>query len=574
MEKGTQTKKQIELPSRWQLIVLLPFAALYMFFIILGNLEKAEELGAARNIGRILLWLFISYAVLLLLCFLISNRKAFTVCLPEKFRLPEQRKRQGKWYVFVLFFLCNLLCYLPFYLMYYPTWFSNDAIWQTQQILGMVPRSNHHPYFHTMIIQFFFGIGHRISGTVTGGLAFYTFWQMTIMALVFAFILYQLYKRGTRLLWLFIALLFYAALPFNAVLTICMGKDEFFAAALFFYTWTMTEYALFERENSGKRNYLRYAAYFVSALLVCLLRSNGIFIFLGTTVILLLSDCWKRRRKYSAGGTVHRAFLAKKYLCAALALFCYLIWQGPALGALHVQPPDIIEGLTMPVQHLTCAYLKGGELTEEEKEMIEQVVPTDRLAEVYNPYLFDPVKALIREEGNQAVIEEHKWEYLKLWFRVGLRSPLQYVVAEVRQTMGYWAYRVRDELFVYGEYFMVDNPFGVTTERKLFSYNDSLAMGEYLMGFQNFFNRVWSLGLNTWLMLFGLVYAVYRKRNPMPYVPSLMLLATLLLATPVYNEFRYVYGMFITLPFLFSYSFGVGESGATCRKEASDEKVV
>ena len=60
----------------------------------------------------------------------------------------------------------------------------------------------------------------------------------------------------------------------------------------------------------------------------------------------------------------------------------------------------------------------------------------------------------------------------------------------------------------------------------------------------------------------------------MPYVPSLMLLATLLLATPVYNEFRYVYGMFITLPFLFSYSFGVGESGATCGKEASDEKVV
>lgn len=111
--------------------------------------------------------------------------------------------------------------------MYYPTWFNNDAIWQTEQILGMVPRSNHHPYFHTMIIQFFFRIGYRLSGTITGGLAFYTFWQMTVMALVFAFILYRLYKRGTRLLWLFIALLFYAVLPFNAVLTICMGKDEF-----------------------------------------------------------------------------------------------------------------------------------------------------------------------------------------------------------------------------------------------------------------------------------------------------------------------------------------------------------
>lgn len=573
MGNGTLTEKKIKLPSKWQFIAVIPFAVLYMFFIILGDLEKASELGAARNIGRILLWTIVSYAVLLLLCFLISNRRALAEYFPEKLRLSEQRRRQGKWYVFVLFFLVCMLCYLPFFLMYYPTWFSNDAIWQTEQILGMVPRSNHHPYFHTMIIQFFFEIGYRMSGTVTGGLAFYTFWQMTAMALVFAFILYQLYKRGTRLLWLIIALLFYAVLPFNAVLTICMGKDEFFAAAMFFYTWTITEYVI----SGGKMpGILRYAAYFISALFVCLLRSNGIFIFLGTTVILLISDCWKKRavKRRPSGENSKRTAFSAGYGCAALVLLCYLIWRGPVMGALQVEQPDIIEGLTMPVQHLTCAYLKGGELTEEEKGMIERVVPTDRLEEVYNPYLFDPVKALIREEGNQQAIEENKGEYLKLWFRAGLRNPLQYVVAEVRQTMGYWAYRVRDELIVYGEYFMVDNPFGVTTERKLFSYNDSLAMGEYLMGFQNFFNRVWSLGLNTWLMLFALAYAAYEKRNLMPFVPSLMLIATLLLAAPVYNEFRYIYGMFVTLPFLFSYSFGMRESGAPCGKEASHEKVV
>lgn len=569
-------KKQIKLPTKRQFITLIPFAVLYSCFIIFGNLEKAEELGAVRNIGRILSWLAISYALLLLLCVLLFNREAFFSYLPEKFRLSVPRKREGKWYIFILFFLVCLLCYLPFYLMYYPTWYSNDAVWQTQQILGMVPKSNHHPYFHTLLIQFFFRIGYRLSGTVTGGLAFYTFWQMAVMALVFAFILYKLYQRGTRPLWLVLALLFYAVLPFNAVLTICMGKDEFFAAALFFYTWTTAEYVVSGRNISGKHENLRYAAYFASGLMVCLLRSNGIFVFLGTTVILLISDFLQKRKRGngSGGKSVRGAIIPKKYLCAAFVLLCYLIWQGPVLKALDVQPPDIIESLTMPVQHLTCAYLKGGELTEEEKEMIERVVPADRLAEEYNPYLFDPVKALIREEGNQAAIEEQKWEYLKLWFRAGLRNPLQYVVAEVRQTMGYWAYRVRDDLFVYGEYFMVDNPFGVTTERKLFSYNDSLAMGNYLTGFQSFFNRVWSLGLNTWLMLFALAYAAYEKRNLMPFVPSLMLLITLLLAAPVYNEFRYVYGMFISLPFLFSYSFGTGEGGALSGEEAAHEKMV
>lgn len=572
----TQTENQIKLPSKWQFFSVIPFAFLYTAFIILGNLEKASGLGALHNVGRILLWLLVSYVLLLFLCFGISNRKVLADRMPFLSKLPAQRKRPGKWYVFVLFFGICFFCYLPFFLMYYPTWFNNDAIWQMQQILGMVPRSNHHPYFHTMIIQFFFQIGHRLSGTITGGLAFYTFWQMTVMALVFAFILYQLYKRGTRLLWLFLALLFYAALPFNAVLTICMGKDEFFAAALFFYTWTTAEYAVWEKsiseadghegKTSGKGGNLRWIAYFASGLLVCLLRSNGIFIFLGTTVILLISDCLKKKLTWRP--------VRRKYVCAALVLVCYFLYHGPILHALQVEPPDTIEGLAMPAQHLICACLKGGELTEEEIGMIEQVVPTDRLEEVYNPYLFDPVKALIREEGNQQAIEERKWEYFKLWFRVGLRNPLQYMVAEVRQTMGYWAYRVRDYQYVYTEYFMVDNPFGVTAERKFFTYDASLAMESYLHRFQDLFNKVWSLGLNTWLMLFGLTYAVYERRNVMPYVPSLMLIVTLLLATPVYNEFRYIYGMFITLPFLFSCSFGPWNGRAFCGEEAADEKVV
>ncbi|MBD5458858.1 MAG: hypothetical protein HDR27_09860 [Lachnospiraceae bacterium] len=544
----TQTENKSKLPSKWQFLSVIPFALLYTSFIIFGNLEKASEIGALRNIGRILLWLLISYVLLLFLCFGISQRKALAERLPFLAKFPARRERQGKWHVFVLLFLICLFCYIPFFLMYYPTWFNNDAIWQMEQILGMVPRSNHHPYFHTMIIQFFYQIGFRLSGTITGGIAFYTFWQMAVMAFVFAFILYQLYKRGSRLLWLFIALLFYAALPFNAVLTICMGKDEFFAAAMFFYTWTTAEYAVREGKLSGKDGNLRCLAYFASGLLICLLRSNGIFVFLGTTAILLISDCFKKNLAEKS--------TRRKYVCAALVFVCYLIYHGPLLNALQVEPPDTIEGLAMPTQHLACAYLKGGELTEEEIGMIKRVVPTERLEEAYNPYLFDPVKALIREEGNQQAIEEQKWDYFKLWFRVGLRNPLQYVVAEVRQTMGYWAYRVKDYQYVYGEYFMVDNPFGVTAERKFFTYDDSLAMGRYLQNFQNFFNQVWSLGLNTWLMLFGLAYAAYERKNLMPYVPSLMLFVTLLLATPVYNEFRYIYGMFITLPFLFSYSFG------------------
>lgn len=128
---------------------------------------------------------------------------------------------------------------------------------------------------------------------------------------------------------------------------------------------------------------------------------------------------------------------------------------------------------------------------------------------------------------------------------------------------------------------MVDNPFEMTAQRKFFSYDDELAMHDFLMGFQDFYNKVWSLGLNTWLMVFGIAYMVYDKRNMMIYVPFIMMLVTLLLAAPVYNEFRYAYGLFTALPFLLGYSFGARKDmkAAVCvGKEEStgktDEEVV
>lgn len=564
-----RTDPNFRAPKKREFLVLIPFALFYCAAAMLGQLEKAADLSMLHNLARAFLWMCGSYAVLLALNMALSNREVIASYIPFLADKPAGRQRSGKWYVWFFFTAVCLICYLPYFLMYYPTWLNNDAIWQIEQVLGTAARSNHHPYFHTLILKGLFLTGYRLSGTYTGGAAFYTFFQVLIMAMVFGFFLFQLYKKGTGTVWMVLALVFYAVLPINGILTICMGKDEFFTASLLLFTWTMVAFDLDitgrresaleqtilsktsgEEENTKedtaykRKRFLRWTACFVTGLLVCLLRSNGIFIFVGTSFFLLLS----RMRKGK--------FPVRTFLCVAAVLLCYLIYRGPILTAWHVEQPDTIEGLTMPTQHVLCAYLKGGTLTEEEIAMIDRVVPVEEVGDYYNPWLFDLVKNFIRSEGNQQAIADHKWEYFKLWFRVGLRNPLQYLVAQVRQTAGYWAYSVKDYEYVYGEYYMVDNPFGITAQRKLFSYDAELAMHDFLMGFQDFYNKVWSLGRNTWLMVFLISYLVYNKRSMLIYVPFIMLLFTLLLATPVYNEFRYAYGLFAAFPILFSYNFG------------------
>ena len=244
------------------------------------------------------------------------------------------------------------------------------------------------------------------------------------------------------------------------------------------------------------------------------------------------------------------------YLSAASAILCYLLWQGPILKALQVEPPDTIESLTMPTQHLLCAYVRGGELTPEEVEMLEAVAPLAQIDDYYNPYLFDVTKNYIREHGNQQVIADYRGEYAKLWLKVGFRNPMLYLEAQIRQTAGYYALHIPHDQILYSEYFMVDNPFGIENERKVFSYDAGLAMGDFLQGFQAFYNRVWSLGMNTWLLLAAFACALYRRRDGIAFVPCVMLLGSLFLAAPVYNEFRYAYGVFVALPFLFAVGFG------------------
>ena len=65
------------------------------------------------------------------------------------------------------------------------------------------------------------------------------------------------------------------------------------------------------------------------------------------------------------------------------------------------------------------------------------------------------------------------------------------------------------------------------------------------------YSLLWSMGVIFWSMLFSISNAFVRKEKAklVYYLPSFALYLTVMIATPVATEFRYVYFMVFSLPF-------------------------
>ena len=77
----------------------------------------------------------------------------------------------------------------------------------------------------------------------------------------------------------------------------------------------------------------------------------------------------------------------------------------------------------------------------------------------------------------------------------------------------------------------------------------------------------------TWISLFsfGLCFVKKKLSYCAVYIPIIGILATLMIATPVYAEFRYAYSVFTTLPLLFVIPHIGGSMAQKKRAHGADE---
>ena len=441
------------------------------------------------------------------------------VCEPAKIRASV-----GFWVPFAVI----LMIYIPIWIgCYFPGLMSLDSIDQVRQLFTH-EYSNHQPFYHTQLLGLFICPVTSLSGSINTGVASYVLFQILVMAATFAFVIFNMAILGFPKWTCIVSTVWYAIMPFHVMYSVTVWKDVLFGA---FFTLTIVFFIrLMKGVGIAAVNYTCFA---ISSLVICLIRSNGLFAYIFVFAAVLLMVRNDRRLIVIMLSVVISGFILKHSV----------------LGAFNVTQPDTVESLSIPLQQIARVIADDGRMSDEDMHFLSQIIDVSAIKDNYNPDISDPIKNMIRDYGNQEYLSTHMGDFAKLYLRTIIHNPLTAVIAWVDSTCGYWNSGYSYWIWYWD---IEQNDFGIS--RTINSSSLLHFMDEYLWLFYN--NRILqlftSIGLHVWFVLIFFAGYIAKKCRTgiVACVAVLAIVISLLVSSPVYSEFRYMYAMFCVLPIL------------------------
>lgn len=342
------------------------------------------------------------------------------------------------------------LCWLPYCILHYPGRFGGGSTNQVSMFYGMdtLARNmssivyeghyitNHHPVLLTLYYGLFFKVGNIINNTNVAVFCM-SLLNLLISSSCMAYSLVSL-KKYIKTNAYYILVVFVIINPIFGMYSYTCCKDNLFSAVmLVFYT------CFFEMIETGGTIFesrIKRFLFLMSSILVPFLKNQGLIII----VISLLV------------GAIILKTGRKKLLALASAIFILdvIIVNTLLFPMLKIAPGGKQEALSVPFNQ-TAAYFQkyATEITEEEYEIVNRVLPADTLAEDYHESRADSVKFNFK----QSATSKDLIAYFKVWFSQLRKHPKIYISSWFKLAGGYiWPGYEKSILDLYGTLDMFD----------------------------------------------------------------------------------------------------------------------
>lgn len=440
----------------------------------------------------------------------------------------EENVDKKKFCVLTFLFLFGI--YILYYLTFYPGGVYVDTWTSLRMLFGIDEFTSQQPVIYTLCLNIVKMFGENIYA----GFGLFTFIQIVLMVTIFTYFAYWLLNKkvNSKVVILIVAFLgFFKLYPLYSV---SVWKDTPFSLAMFLYTLNIIDLFLdIQNKNIKKINIIKCSIY---TLLIWLFRTNGKYVCLIMYAILLLFYIVNFIKKYSIKG------ITILFIASTITIAIAMIIEGlyPYFG-ITAKGSGIGDSIAIPIQQVARVAVAEGNITDEQLELVEKVIPIEILKKEYRATLVDFVKW--NAEFDKEYLENHLGEYLKLWFDLLLKNPGEYFKAYLLQTSGYWTFNVKGpEAFhsattwpTLEEIQTIDLINQVTA----FSFKDDFLKLPYYSG-----------GFFFWIMILSM-FITFKNCNVkylFIYLPNVLLWLSVMASTPMASALRYVYSLVLILP--------------------------
>lgn len=436
-----------------------------------------------------------------------------------------------------LYFLCLLgllAAWLPIIWENLPGILLGDSYNQIYMAIGQEKLSTHHPLAMTLLIKLCMILGR----TYEEGILLYTMISVSAILLIFARIIYyMLVKRWNRIL-VGCTALFFAFFPVFSYWSVTVGKDMIFAAFVGWYVLKAYDIVKYK-----KMNILSGAELMAAAIGGALTRKNGMYLLMFTAIFSLFLK-------------INKAIKYRFASICFIAVAANMCIEGPIAQHFGISKGSAAEMLSLPIQQMARIEKNVKDLDDDLERQIDAFFMDNAdLKKEYVPIISDNTKRLL----DRNYFQQHKVDFIKLAAVLFGKYPDESLEAWMCNSYGYWYPtpinwfymhgRQEDTKYIYGHQYPTKAAYEYYSDYK----------------FLPIISLFTSIGLLMWIYIVMLSYCICDKeyQKIIVFMPLFALWLTCV-ASPVWNELRYILGIYVSLPIVIGV---LNDKGVTDKSE-------
>lgn len=323
--------------------------------------------------------------------------------------------------------LIIFILWIPYLVIYYPGFIFGDSLGSIAQALGVAKLYNHHPIFYTLFLKMCLSLGIFIKD-ITFGCAVYTIVQMIYIALCLGYQICWIRNKGIGIKICIILTVFFGCIPFFAQNSIAMWKDPIFSSTLAVWSLVLADFALSKGKIISDNRFFLVKSNLLLVVL-CFSRNNGFYIGLFCELVIILIWILNRRKKIITD-------LKKLMVSTGCILLIISIVIGPVYTKLDLNG-EPVESLGIFLNQMASVVAYDGDMTEEDREYMNGLLPLENYKDTYRPCVVDLLKW--DQNFSQKYLNEHLNGFMKTYISMFIRNPYAYIEAWALNTYGYWA---------------------------------------------------------------------------------------------------------------------------------------